>query len=144
MAIGAEQLLVGLANAWQGSVILKKLVPGGLWSGEVPQTALEPYAGITIKEESVIMLATKDWIKTDLVEVRVYSSKPSDDTSRLEIANEIATSWCSVPSSVTMASGSVMSIIPSSATAELVAERRDGEDMLLVTLGYTAMTQGTY
>lgn len=144
MAIGAEQLLVGLANAWQGSAVLTQLVPGGLWSGEVPQTALEPYAAITITEESLIMLATKDWIKTDLVEVRVYSAAPSDDTSRIQIANEIAVRWCGVPSSVTMASGSVMSIIPSSAAAELVAERRDGEDMLLVTLGYTAMTQGTY
>lgn len=144
MAIGAEQLLVGLADSWQSSSVLKSLVPGGLWSGEVPQTALVPYATIVVTQESVIMTATRDWIKADAIEVRVYSSSPPDDTSRIEIANEIAVRWCSVPSSVIMASGKVMGIVPSSATTELAAERRDGEDVLLATLGYTAMTQGSY
>ena len=143
MAIQLESFVSGLSLAWQSSTALNSLVPGGLWFGKAPETASVPYATFSVSSSGVMLMATRDLIHNVDISVSVFSSAPMTDSSHEDIRSAINDAWASntlIPISI----GRVVTIDPSVASSDLSDDRRNAEDVLVASVGFSSMVQGTF
>lgn len=143
MALQLESFVSGLSTAWQSSTALSALVPGGLWFGKAPETASVPYAIFSVSSSGVIKMASRDIIHNVDISVSVFSSAPMTDSLHEDIRFAINDAWAST-TLIPIDIGRVITIDPSSASTDLSDDRRNAEDVLVASAGFSSMVQGVF
>lgn len=144
MSIQAETIVAGLIAAWQSDPTLTTLVPGGIWYGQAPQDDTPVRAVMTFEPEGeTIKAATRDYLQSFTVTVKLYATKTMTSTDWSSIRTAMNAVWCGIVSP-TVSGASLVSFEPDNASVELASDRRDGEDVLIGSATFSGLAQGVF
>lgn len=139
-----ENIIAGWKTTWDAEATITSVVPGGLWSGPVPQAeAGDPYAQISVSTQPPNWTSGSAFWQTFTIEVQVWSKAGATNAGTIRSA--IAAVFTNSNKSNLAITGvtKIISLLPDTGDRQTEPRRKQAKDVLVTSLRWQLTLQGT-